>query len=137
MKPYLSELSFAPKPTYERLRQALYAEGHYAQNYDPIMPCKPNPLENAPWITPSMKKGMHGRTLWMTRSGKFALGSYLRSNDRICIAYGCSNPIAVRREGHAMRVLGTCFLEGWMDPWDNDGIERAKRWFDEEIFYVV
>ena len=84
-----------------------------------------------------MKMVMHGRTLWMTKSGRFALGSYLRSGDPICLVYGCSNPIALRREGNAMKVLGTCFLEGWMDPWSNDGVARAKKEHYEEVFYMI
>ncbi|KAH7359798.1 heterokaryon incompatibility protein-domain-containing protein [Pyrenochaeta sp. MPI-SDFR-AT-0127] len=111
------ELGFAPIPTMERLCQALAAEGCCAISDEHLPPFLSDSAEEASMTTQSMMQIMRGRTLWMTRSGRFALGSYLRCGDHICLAYGSSNPIALRGEHEMNKVLGTCFLEGWMDPW--------------------
>jgi hypothetical protein len=109
----------------ESLRQALIAEGRCELNYGNL---PPSPSDPAGTVSSTehivMQEVMRGRTLWMTKWGSLALGSYLRSGDQICLLYGCSNPVALRRERNEMgKVLGACFLEGWM----GDGnIEKAE-----------
>jgi hypothetical protein len=131
------DLGFAPDPTMERLHQALTAEGCCAKSDEHLSPRLSDTAEDVSRKTDTMVKVMHGRTLWMTRSGRFALGSYLRCGDHICLAYGCSNPIALRGEHETTEVLGTCFLEGWMDPWSNGIIERVEKKFDCTVFHMV
>ncbi|KAF2448827.1 HET-domain-containing protein [Karstenula rhodostoma CBS 690.94] len=127
------DLGFASRPTGEKLRRALVAEGCCARSYDYLPSC---PSGGADGVAATMMLVMRGRTLWMTRSGRFALGSYLRCGDYICVAYGCSNPIALRGE-KAMRALGTCFLEGWMDPWGSGCIERVEEGAAPTMFHIV
>jgi len=129
-------LGFAPIPTEKRLRQALIAEGCCALSYEHLPPYPSNSTETVSLEEHIRMQVMHGRTLWMTRSGRFALGSYLRCGDRICLAYGCSNPIALRGE-KVTKVLGTCFLEEWMDPWSNGNIERAEEEFSSTVFHMI
>lgn len=87
--------------------------------------------------TPAMLRVLRGRTLWLTKSGRFVLGSYLRSGDHICLAYGCSNPIALRGEHEVTRVMGTCFLEGWMDAWGLRDIKKLEKELECVIFHIV
>ena len=131
---FTADLGFAPPPTMGGLRRALAAEGYCALNYEHLLS---ESTENVSSKERTMMQVMGGRTLWMTRSGRFALGSYLHSGDHICLAYGCSNPIALRGEHEMTKVLGTCFLEGWMDPWSNRNIERAEKSFACTVFYII
>jgi hypothetical protein len=131
------DFSFAPIPTMERLCQVLAAEGCCALSYEHLPPCPSDSTENISSTKHTMMQVMRGRTLWMTRSGRFALGSYLRCGDHICLAYGCSNPIALRGEHEMTKVLGTCFLEGWMDPWSNGNIARAEKEFACTVFHMI
>lgn len=105
------KLGFSLKPTKERLHRALTAGGccELSGEHGP-----PHPSDSTGDLTSTMQtvmqEVMRERSLWMKRSGRFALGSYLRGGDRICLAYGCSNPIALRgEENDTVRVLGTCF----------------------------
>ncbi|ORX99212.1 heterokaryon incompatibility protein-domain-containing protein [Clohesyomyces aquaticus] len=129
------DLGFALEPTEERLRRALTAEGRCALSYEHLPPCASDSTGNVSSTEQTMMQDvMRGRTLWMTRSGRLSLGSYLRRGDHICLAYGCSNPIALRGEHKMTTVLGTCFLEGWMG---NGNIARAKENFDCTVFHII
>lgn len=130
------DFGFAPKPTMGTLRRALVAEDCcplrriHSPNY---------PFETAELPKYTMMQVMRGRTLWMTRSGRLALGSHLLRGDHICLAYGCSNPIALRGQlgGAATSILGTCFLEGWMDPWSNGVLESVERRSAPVLLHIV
>jgi hypothetical protein len=125
------DLGFAPQPTMERLRHALEAQGYCETNEE-------HPLHSITEdISSTMLQVMHGRTLWMTRSGRFASGSYLHRGDHICFLYGCSNPVALRGDHKTTHVFGTCFLEDWMDPWSTGVLENAEKGFERAVFYMV
>ncbi|CAO2654492.1 Nn.00g112250.m01.CDS01 [Neocucurbitaria sp. VM-36] len=134
---YTVDLGFAPIPTMETLCQALAAEGCCALNYDQLPPRSSDSPENVSSTEHTIVQVLRGRTLWMTRSGRLALGSYLRCGDHICLAYGCSNPIALRGKDEMTKALGTCFLEGWMDPWSNGNIARAEKEFACTVFHMI
>jgi len=128
-------LSFAPEPTRDRLRQVLTAEGCCKLSSEHLPPCPSDPTEDVSSTEHTMMQDvMRGRTLWMTQSGRLALGSYLRSGDHICLAYGCSNPIALRGEHEMTKVLGTCFLEGWMG---NGNITKAEEEFTSTVIHMI
>lgn len=128
------DLGLAPMPSMDRLRRALTAEGRCATSDQ----TNPHDLFGpAAGVSSTMLEVMHGRTLWMTRSGRFVLGSYLYRGDHVCLAYGCSNPIVLRGERETQWVLGTCFLEGWMDPWSTGNIERAEKEFKCAFFHIT
>lgn len=131
------DLGLAPEPNMERLCQVLTAEGCCEPSYEYPPPRPSQFTENIPSKHHIMMQVMRGRTLWMTQSGRFVLGSYLQTGDHICLAYGCSNPIALRGQHDRTRILGTCFLEGWMDPWSNGKIERARKEFPCTVFYIA
>lgn len=131
------DLEFAPIPTMEKLCQVLTAEDCCALGYENLPPSPPGSTDNVSLKDNTMMQVMRGRTVWMTRSGRFALGSYLRSGDHICLAYGCSNPLALRGEHETNKVLGTCYLEGWMDPWSNGNIARAEKEFSCVIIHMI
>jgi hypothetical protein len=103
--------------------------------------------------TPLIAKIMKGQNLWTTQKGLFASGSYLRQGDIVCVLHGCPNTVALSavqrgtlrpsvfeaawrtckyalRPGKQMElpynayyVLGTCYLEGWMDPWSSGKVD--------------
>jgi hypothetical protein len=81
-------------------------------------------------------KLMTGRSLWLTRSARFAIGSRIDRGDIICILHGCTHPVALQEvEKGKFKVLGTCYLEGWMDPWNHGKIDWAVD--DVEEFILV
>ncbi|OAG04395.1 HET-domain-containing protein [Paraphaeosphaeria sporulosa] len=130
------DLGFAPEPTMTRLRRALVADHCCAASYDRLPSGPPDVADSKLAPEQAMVEVMRGRTLWITRSGRFALGSYLCWGDHICLAYGCSNPIALRFET-TTHVLGTCYLEDWMDPWTNGSIERLEEKSAPIRFHIV
>ena len=103
---------------------------------------------------------MQGRALWATQQGRFATGSYLKEGDIVCVLHGCSSPVALREvkldvwnatwracksavrrsadtshgvPSTAYRVLGTCYLEGWMDPWSSGKVD----WNEDDADHFV
>ena len=65
----------------------------------------------------SKNKFIAGRSLWLTRSARCAIGPRIDRGDIICILRGCTHPVALQElDNGEFRVLGTCYLEGWMDP---------------------
>lgn len=67
------------------------------------------------------------RYLFVTESGRLALGCTLEPEDEVYILHGCSNPVALRptKKG-AYNIQETCFLEGWMDPWTSGMIDWGE-----------
>jgi hypothetical protein len=135
-----NDLGFAPVPDKGRLCRALAAEGCCAVSDEYPRERLPDPIpDSLRKIYPieAMVHVMRGRTLWMTRSGRFVLGSYLRRGDHVCLVYGCTNPIALRSEQDMCKVLGTCFLEGWMDPWSTRKIVEVEEALQPTVFHMM
>ncbi|KAJ8113040.1 hypothetical protein OPT61_g4732 [Boeremia exigua] len=130
------DTGFAPIPTEARLQQALVAAGSCATSDETLSNNVPGTTNGSPGSFDTMVQVMRGRTLWMTRSGRFALGSHLRSGDKIYLAYGCSNPFALRGED-VTKVLGTCFLEEWMDPWGSGKMKGVEKGFDPFFIHII
>ncbi|KAH7377708.1 hypothetical protein BKA66DRAFT_467665 [Pyrenochaeta sp. MPI-SDFR-AT-0127] len=83
----------------------------------------------------TIKSTMKGRNLYGTESLHFALGSRLRRGDVVCILHGCSNPVALRlTQAGNFLVKGTCFLEGWMDPWSKGKVDWTE---DESTQFIL
>jgi hypothetical protein len=135
-----SDLSFAPVPDEGRLCRALAAEGCCALSdeypRERLSDSIPDSLRKM-YPMEAMVHVMRGRTLWMTRSGRFALGSHLRRGDHVCLVYGCTNPVALRSELDTCKVLGACFLEGWMDPWSTGKFKEAEEVLQPTVFHMV
>ncbi|KAH7067668.1 heterokaryon incompatibility protein-domain-containing protein [Paraphoma chrysanthemicola] len=84
----------------------------------------------------SIDRTMLNRQLYTTQQGLFATGTVLKKGDIICIIHGCSHSVALRRtqkDKSKHLVLGTCYLEGWMDPWANGKIYWAEDEADEFV----
>ena len=136
-----SHATITPIPTMERLLQAMRAGGHtnlpnvdeddvaalaaqiIGSTLDDALPVESTGDLRTRVMT-SVKTTMSGRNLYRTTSALFATGTRLRRGDIICILHGCSNPVALRstKEGRYL-VKGTCFLEGWMDPWSSGRVD--------------
>jgi hypothetical protein len=127
---FTADLGFAPIASMERLRKALNAEGS-------CIDTSSDDSQSTADQSSTMTEVIFGRTLWMTRTGRLVLGSYLCRGDHVCLAYGCSNPIVLRGDRETQRVLGTCFFEGWMDPWSTGEIGRAEKEFERALFHIV
>ncbi|KAH7083557.1 heterokaryon incompatibility protein-domain-containing protein [Paraphoma chrysanthemicola] len=83
-----------------------------------------------------IRKTMFCRRLYTTKQALFASGRNLHKGDIICILHGCSHPVALRptKDGTGRyNVRGTCYLEGWMDPWANGKIYWAEDEADEFV----
>lgn len=82
------------------------------------------------------EKLMACRSLWLTRAARFAIGSRIDRGDIICILHGCTHPVALQEVDKGIFiVLGTCYLEGWMDPWNHGKVNWAVD--DVEKFILV
>jgi hypothetical protein len=77
-----------------------------------------------------LDKTMDGRDLWMTRLGHLVvLPKVYRANFDVCILHGSRYPIAMAHvHGSKYRVLGACYLEGWMDAWGSGKVD----WKEDE-----
>ena len=120
-----------PRPTIIRLLTSLWMEGHVSglPNYPgahwigelaAAVTDASSPFAMQWSITQiqAMLTNMAGRDLWFTENAAFACGSELQSGDAICILHGASNPVALRpTEQGTWLVMGSCYLEGWMNPW--------------------
>lgn len=75
---------------------------------------------------------MHGRQFWITQERRLTTAVWLRKGDLICIMHGCSHPVAIRHvyetAAQVCTVVGTCYLEDWMDPWGRGKVD----WKEEE-----
>ena len=59
---------------------------------------------------------MRDRVLFMTSSGYLGLGpKFMKPQDRIVIFDGAETPYALRPYGNDYKVVGPCFVHGWMD----------------------
>lgn len=54
--------------------------------------------------------------------------------DLICVLFGCSIPVLLRRtgDGNTFRLIGECFLDGWMD-----GSALVQPGLEEQEFVIV
>lgn len=63
----------------------------------------------------AMRRACTNRRLFVTSSGKLGLGPLtMQENDNVCILFGSSWPVVLRRFGRDYRVIGVCYLEGSM-----------------------
>jgi hypothetical protein len=59
---------------------------------------------------------MRDRVLFMTNSGYLGLGpKFMKPQDRIVIFDGAETPYVLRPYGNDYKVVGPCFVHGWMD----------------------
>jgi hypothetical protein len=110
-----------PSPTLGRVQDALLVEG-----------CCDVPGDET--YGQRVSRAMHGRKLWYTEHGKFANGSAFEEKDIICILHGASNPVALHKtDAETWSVLGSCYLEGWMNPWSSGKVHWKEAEGDEFV----
>jgi hypothetical protein len=108
-------------PTLERVQNALLVEG-----------CCDVPGDET--YVQRVNRAMHGRELWYTEHGRFACWSALEEKDVICILHGASNPVVLRKtDAQTWSVLGSCHLEGWMNPWSSGKVDWKEAEGDEFV----
>jgi hypothetical protein len=79
---------------------------------------------------------MDNRELWYTEHERLAAGTHFKKGDSICILQGASNPVCLRpcEEPGRWVVMGTCYLEGWMDPWGRGKVDWEE---NENVEFVL
>ena len=69
-------------------------------------------------ICKAFESGMRLRSLIVTKAGYVgAVPHGVQSNDLICVLFGCSVPVVLRKRSHeeSYVFLGECYLHGFMD----------------------
>lgn len=132
-------------PTMERVLKSCLGEGYKLSavyQYDEItnlancvLAGDEHGMQTHSHLIQALYVAMEGQRLWVTENGYFATGRCLAQGDIITILHGCTHPVPMYTSSKSVfRVAGTCYLEGWMDPWSN----RKIYWdvHDAEEFYI-
>jgi hypothetical protein len=82
------------------------------------------------------RDAMDNRELWYTEHERLAAGTHFKKGDSICILQGASNPVCLRpcEEPGRWVVMGTCYLEGWMNPWGRGKVDWEE---NENVEFVL
>ena len=79
-------------------------------------PAAPSPALCQKSLFASMIQNICARTLVLTRKGCLGLGpTNARKGDLVCILYGCSVPVIIRKYGQGYRYVGESYIHGLMD----------------------
>ncbi|KAJ3532563.1 hypothetical protein NM208_g8383 [Fusarium decemcellulare] len=106
------------------------------------VPCDASEFDYAEVYRATDRSGM-GRRLMFTQKGYLGWGpdnahgslqDQIRVGDMVCIVYGCSTPLVIRRVEDKYHVLGEAYLEGMMDGEAVDLVERGVLPEEELIF---
>ena len=77
-----------------------------------------------------------GRRLVITEKGRFALASSLAERgDVICVLFGCSVPVILRRDKKHWKLVGECYLHGIMKGEAIKPFENGE--YHQEEFVIV
>ena len=80
---------------------------------DPTAPI-PAPFQRS--LMGTMIQSTCARTLVLTRKGYLGLGpTNAQKGDLVCILYGCSVPVIIRKYGQGYRFVGESYIHGLMD----------------------
>ena len=67
-------------------------------------------------LATSMMTKICARTLVLTQKGYLGLGpTKAQKGDLVCVLYGCSVPVILRKEGQGHRFIGESYVHGLMD----------------------
>ena len=79
-------------------------------------PATPHPAPLLKLLVTSMMQHILARTLVLTKKGYLGLGPRkARKGDLVCILYGCSVPVILRKYGQGHRFVGESYIHGLMD----------------------
>ena len=79
-------------------------------------PAAPSPAPFQKSLVASMMQSTCARTLVLTKKGYLGLGpTNARKDDLVCILYGCSVPVIIRKYGQGHRYVGESYIHGLMD----------------------
>lgn len=78
-------------------------------------PGAPSPALFQKSLVASMIQSTCARTLVLTKKGYLGLGpTNARKGDFVCILYGCSVPVIIRKYGQGHRYVGESYIHGLM-----------------------
>ncbi|KAI8720637.1 HET domain-containing protein [Fusarium sp. LHS14.1] len=106
------------------------------------IPCNASEFDYAEVFLAADRTGM-GRRLMFTSRGYMgwapdnpygSLQDQIRVGDMVCVAYGCSTPLVIRRVEDKYHVLGEAYIEGLMDGEVIDLVEKGEL-FEEELIF--
>ena len=79
-------------------------------------PAAPSPAPFLRVIASNMMDNIHARTLVITQKGYLGLGPTMaRQGDLVCVLYGCSVPVIIRKYGQGCRFVDESYVHGLMD----------------------
>lgn len=79
-------------------------------------PAAPGPALFQKSLVANMMQSTCARTLVLTKKGYLGLGpTNARKGDLVCILYGCSVPVIIRKYGQGHRYVGESYIHGLMD----------------------
>jgi len=85
------------------------------------------------------QSNIHGghKCFFVTRSGLMGLApNGTQQNDIVCILRGCNMPVMLRRDGVHTRLLGVCYVAGFMHGQLHDYIRNSRIPVPEKIFNI-
>ena len=78
-------------------------------------PAAPSPAPFLESVVSSMSQNICARTLVLTKKRYLGLGpTKARKGDLVCILYGCSVPVIIRKYGQGHRFVGESYIHGLM-----------------------
>ena len=79
-------------------------------------PAAPNPAQFQKSLVASMMQNTCARTLVLTKKGYLGLGpTRAQKGDLVCVLYGCSVPVVIRKYGRNHRFVGESYVHGLMN----------------------
>jgi hypothetical protein len=77
-----------------------------------VIPCDEEKMKKALSDTPRVSE----RTFFTSEKGNLgSTGVAVKEGDQVFVALGCSYPFLVRPDGHTYRIVGECYLDGFMN----------------------
>ncbi|KAM5351792.1 hypothetical protein ACJ41O_004515 [Fusarium nematophilum] len=117
-------------------------DGFLGDCFSDQIPCDASEFDYAEVFLAADRTGM-GRRLMFTSKGYLgwapdnaygSLQDQICVGDMVCIVYGCSTPLVVRRAGDEYHVLGKAYVEGIMDGEMVELIDRGEL-VEEELTF--
>ncbi|KAF4468571.1 HET-domain-containing [Fusarium albosuccineum] len=115
---------------------------HLGDYFTDQVPCDASEFDYAEVYRATDRSGMGRRLMftqkvylgWGPDNAHGSLQDQIRVGDMVCIVYGCSTPLVIRRVEDKYHVLGEAYLEGMMDGEAVDSVESGELPEEELIF---
>ncbi|KAH8744932.1 heterokaryon incompatibility protein-domain-containing protein [Hyaloscypha finlandica] len=93
-----------------------------------VIPCDEEKMRKALSDTRTVSE----RTFFTTEKGNLgSTGVAIKEGDQVFVALGCSYPFLVRPEGDAYRIVGECYLDGFMNSEALDMVANGEANFEK------